>query len=262
MITELLRRRGISTPKAKLFISGGHSNNGRSTVSQMSAPEQAQYSGLIADAKIYNSGYDFQLNDLNVGVNTRLLNPNAADEFGWEAKLSKDLSITGRNYYIKRGIGGSSFSTWQAPDGTDYTGWKSDINTALPLILSDANSNGYSVWLGAFLWIFGDNDGITEASANEYAGEMEVFYLDLKSYWQTVKNTYNIHGDFKFITTRQRTGAPTVPFFSTIQAAQEYLENKYEDVYLIDTDSFPVYDGLHWNPTGQFLLSDEIKLLL
>lgn len=244
----------------ELYIFAGQSNVGRSRVSEMTGGEAALYSGVIPGAKILNPYInDSALYQLNVGSNTMLDDADFVDEFGAEASLLKTLYSESKKhrYLLKYGDGATSMQAfWSAC--ANRPGWLNLLNyteNIVTLILAE----GKVPVLKAFIWMQGEGDSGSESFANNYGWRLQCFFDDFKTYWNGLVVANSLPADpYKVVI--GRINSPTNPYRDTVRTAQaEFCAIPGNNAVMIDTDSYPLKDIVHYSATGNISFGLDIK---
>ena len=242
--------------RLNFYIISGQSNCGRSQVNEMTGPEAALYPGLISNAFIYNGPYE----QLNVGGNTALANNVSADEFGPEASLFKSFADADNvdRYIFKYGVGNSGLQSHWVPGQTLNTNLKTFLDNAI----ASAVTAGIKFNLKAFIWMQGENDATDATWANNYEDNLVNFFDDFTSWWQTrlISNGWGTFEDFVTIIGRiNGISDPLETERATVRAKQAaFCGNGINNAILIDTDSYPLRDTVHYSATGQIQFGIDI----
>ena len=244
------------------YILAGQSNLGRSRVSQMTGGQAALYDVTYTDVFMFNYSLNTTaFEPLNIGTNTRLLNYNHTDEFGFEASLFKELRAhkTGELFVLKQGDGGTSMATrWLPPSGPD---WEFLTDLSLDAIATWADANGKSLNLKAFIWMQGEEDAVVEAYANAYEANLGTFFSTFDTYWSGICTTYGFPNDGYRKVIGQIEGAsdPVQTYYATVRTAQaNFCANGANNATLIDVTPYGVVDGVHMGATGQISFGLDI----
>lgn len=244
------------------FIIAGQSNCGRARVSEMSGGEAALYDITYTDVKMFNySTNTTQFENMNVGTNTRLLNYSNTDEFGPEASLFKKLKDYNpkTRYVLKDGDGGTNLAVrWLPPSGTDWGYLDSFIVAAI----SDAVATGVKLNLKAFIWMQGEEDATNSTYASNYGTNLATFMSYFDSYWSAkcVANGFpNVTKCKKVIGRINGASDPVEVYRADVRAAQaSFCSNSSNNAVMIDTDSYPLKDTVHYSATGQISFGIDI----
>jgi hypothetical protein len=241
------------------YIIAGQSNCGRSTVSEMSGGEAAVYDVNFANTKIL----DFVNGDweqINPGTNTQLANASAADEFGPEVSLSKRLqdSRAADTYILKYARGSTSLAVSWASGSTDRNNLKAYMEDAIQA----AQTEGKNLNLKGFIWMQGEEDATNLTWANDYQTNLTALFVDLRNHWANLVSTYSLKTpeNFKVIIGRINGASdPSEVYRTTVRTAQaNYCNTAANWAVLIDTDSYPLKDAVHYSATGQISFGLDI----
>lgn len=246
--------------RVELRLLAGQSNVGRPRVSEMTAEQQSLYAGLIPNTKIFNPYLsDSQVYDLNVGVNTMLFDANNSDEFGCEAALFKNLysvdpSMT--RYLLKFGDGATSMRLdWSSRSPKVLWLAMLEHMTTLTQLIVDA---GQVPIFKDFIWMQGEGDASSESFANQYDTRLDEFNIDFRAFWQDIIAEHNLPPhDYKFVV--GRINSPTSLYRDAVRTAeQDFCAAHPSDSVMIDTDSYPLMDIVHYSATGQIQFGLDI----
>lgn len=241
--------------QVELYILAGQSNTGRARTSEMSVIEVANYTQVIANAKILNPSVSRTvLQNFQPGVNTMLYDEIASDEFGCEASLFKHLPAKTR-YLLKFGSGGTSMQAdWSALANRPL--WDS-LKTYTNNIVSAIVAEGKIPVLKAFIWMQGESDGGSESFANNYLTRLQGFFDAYKVFWDDIVSDSSWSPQtYKVVIGRiQDFGS----FSGTVRTAQsDFCSIPANNAVLIDTDNYPMRDASHFSATGQIKFGVDI----
>lgn len=248
-----------SINKVELYLLAGQSNVGRARTSLMTAEQQALYAGPIANTKIFNPYLSTsQVYDMNVGVNTMLYDANNLDEFGCEAALFRNLQSVDPSmtrYLLKFGDGATSMRLdWSSRSPKVLWLAMLEYMTTLTQLIVDA---GQVPIFKDFIWMQGEGDASSESFAPQYASRLADFNTDFRAFWQgrIVAHKLPPH-DYKFIV--GRINSPTALYRGPVRTAEEdFCAAHPDDSVMVDTDSYPLFDVVHYNETGQIMFGND-----
>jgi Carbohydrate esterase, sialic acid-specific acetylesterase len=247
-----IMNRGV-TNAIDFFIIAGQSNCGRARVSEMTSGQASTYALTYTDVKMFNySTNPSAFENLNIGTNTRLLNYNYTDEFGPEASLFQSL----KNY----GDGGTNLAyRWMPSTGPDWVYF--DTLYVQPAVLN-AVSNGVKLNLKAFIWMQGEDDATDATNSSNYLTNLTSFFNYFNSYWSAicVSNGFpNVTNCKKVIGRINGINDAAEVYRTTVRTAQaNYCAIGGNNAVLIDTDSYPFKDYVHYSATGQISFGIDI----
>ena len=245
-----------------LYIIAGQSNCGRAIWNTEASVEQhALYDAAVTEVSIFNNSYDTtNFTTLQAGLNTRLINFNNASEMGPEVSLFKSFSDQGitEAYVIKCGIGNTDlFNNWK-PGGSSEITFKSHVDKALQVFYN----NGKKPLLKAFIWMQGENDATNLTWANAYLQNLENFFLDFDIWYQNKAYLYSLPNLFNYKKVIGRINgindASEIHRNVVRQAQADFCADLNNNAVLIDTDSYPLRDSVHYSVTGQLQFGIDI----
>lgn len=246
--------------KVELYLLAGQSNVGRARTSLMTAEQSALYAGPIANTKIFNPYLsDSQVYDMNVGVNTMLYDANTVDEFGCEAALFKNLQSLNPSmtrYLLKFGDGATSMRlNWSSRSPKELWLLMLEYMTTLTQLIVDA---GQVPIFKSFIWMQGEGDASSESFAPQYAGRFADFNTDFRAFWQARIAEHRLPPhDYVFVV--GRINSPTALYRDAVRTAEaDFCTAHPNDSVMIDTDSYPLSDIVHYNETGQIMFGLDI----
>ncbi len=244
------------------YIIIGQSNTGWATTSEMNSQQAASYSGVHPNTSIWNpgvGGFSATWQTMNVGVNTRCENYADPAQFGPEASLMKSLENqqSRKRFIYKQGVGGTTLAVdWkpQAPGQQPYQAgirWQ-QFSSWLPTAVAQADAQGYKLDLKAIIWMQGEDDAKTSVDASAYHNNLITFFANVDALWRKLVSGHGLPTS----TYRKVIGriyAPTgYPYRDMVRAAQtNYCSDASNNAVLINTDSYPLQDWVHYNATGQ-----------
>lgn len=251
----------LSKGTKPLYIIAGQSNCGRSRWSEATPAQVSTYGGAKTGIKIYN--YQYNATDFTTlipGTNTMLENYLALDEMGPEVSLSKELLDGGitEAYIIKVGIGNTDLYNGWSPGGQNEVKFKDRMDRALSWLYT----NNINFTLKAFIWMQGENDATELLWANAYLSKLENFFRDFSVY---TLNKISVYPFIHFLNYRKVVGRingindPTEIYRDTVrQAEADYCSNIFNNGVMINTDSYPLKDYVHYSVTGQIMFGQDI----
>lgn len=234
-----------------VYILSGQSNTGRSLVSEMTGPEAAIYDKVYDNIFIKNSSGDPELMD--AGVNTTIGN---AGEFGCELSLMNNYGSGKKRYVMKFGVGNTDLATYWSSAGL------SAMSTRMNQLLSYMWANSETPDIKAFIWMQGENDATNEAWADAYLSNLTDFFNAFKSFLDTrfAALGFGAVPNYKKVIGRingELDGSEV--YRDTVRQAQaDYCAVSGNNAILIDTDSYPLKDGVHYSATGQIQFGNDI----
>jgi hypothetical protein len=247
----------------EFYIIAGQSNCGRCRTSQMTGGESATYAGLRSNTYILNPGISTSaFSQLNVGVNSKLVDPNNSDEFGMEASLFERLvnRDNKERYLLKYGDGGTAmYNFWEADlNALGYDNLISYVQSCVDLI----KAQGKKPKLVAFIWMQGENDAIVEADANAYGASLEQFFDSFKTDYRSYLTSQGIPIPSDFLTVVGRINGENDPiqvYRGTVRAAQAaFCADPANNAVLIDTDPYGDFDTVHIPASGMIQFGIDI----
>jgi hypothetical protein len=235
----------------------------------MTSQQAALYGGSIPQTDIWNPARGSNsavMEPLQVGVNTMCENYADLSQFGPEASLMASLQNQSRRKRIvfKQGQGGTTLAVeWRPPTPSEFL-WQSGVRwqqfvSWLTMAVSQAATKGYKLDLRAIIWMQGEDDAKTLPHANAYLSNMNGFFAAINNMWQGFTNTYGLPTTpYKKII--GRIYAPNAyPFREIVRTAEEqFCALPSNNAVLINTDSYPLQDWVHYNATGQIQFGLDI----
>ncbi|TDH26217.1 T9SS type A sorting domain-containing protein [Segetibacter sp. 3557_3] len=247
----------------------GQSNTGWCPAGSMTTADAAQYKGLIPQTEIWNPGhgaFSAVIEPLNVGLNTMCENYADNSQFGPEASLMKQLHSRNprKRLVFKQGQGGTTLAGDWRPTLPGQYEWQAggrwqQFTQWLELAVNQANQKGYKLDLKGIIWMQGEDDAKTVADANAYAVNLTRFFVSIENVWNKVVATYQFpQSGYKKVI--GRIYAPVgYPYRDSVRAAQaRYCANPANNAILIDCDSYPLQDWVHYSATGQVMFGVDI----
>ena len=243
------------------YLIAGQSNTGRSRVSEMTTGEASVYDVNFSNVKIMNPVPGFTtFVQINPGSNTMTAYPANSDEFGFETSLMKkftDVNSKAR-FVLKHGVGASSLAVTWAVGAPERNNFLTYIDNAA----ADALVYKKKLRLKAFIWMQGEEDATTLSWANNYATNLAAWISTVRSTWASVvsSRSLGVSTDFKVVIGRINGASDTSEVYrSTIRSAQAaYCADITNNALLIDTDSYPLRDSVHYSATGQIQFGIDI----
>ena len=198
------------------------------------------YTPLNSSCKIFNtSTYLFET--INAQTNTGQPTTNGQGAYGVETPLAYKINLlTKKKVFInKYGIDNTGITSFM--ERSSLYLFPSIGNT---MIYNTDKSNPYltntTKRLG-FIWIQGEADGTTTTNANAYLANLRILVSD----WRL---TRKLKGPIIFVTPSYNPSL--VPYRNTVVAAMNTVASENTDIYVIDTVSQPLGDGLHYTGTA------------
>ncbi|MEI8273867.1 MAG: sialate O-acetylesterase [Paludibacter sp.] len=236
----------ITSPNSihyKVFILSGQSN-GAGVAANTDFPVEYQaeqtnvqiWAGMQVDASLTN-----QWINVKPGFGTNLT------VSGCELSFAREISKRFPNEHI-RIIKGA----WAATSMVDYwlspsagTPAKEDfyhllINSTIKPALNNITANGDSYELAGFLWMQGESDAITQASANVYESNLSNFINDIRKDLNVEKMPFII---------AKIDAVPSWSFNAIVRQAEDNVASKLQSVGIFDTHGFET-DGVHYLAAG------------
>lgn len=254
------------TPKTvPFYIFIGQSNSGWLGIAGMTDAQKAAYGGIVPETEIWNpanGAFKAKWEPLQVGVNTRCENFADPTAFGAEASLFVSLQQQKktRRLLYKQGQGGTSLAVDWKPV-VPYAGGAgsrfAQFTEWLGLATAQAKERGEMLDLKAILWMQGETDAETEASANAYLENLRAFFVAVDVVWRGLADK---HGYPKTSYRRVvgRINAPGYKFRDAVRKAQEtYCRDASNRAVMIDTDKYPL-DWVHYTAAGQIQFGLDI----
>lgn len=241
----------------QFVIFAGQSNMGRCTVSQMTSGEAALYDVNFPNTLILRSG---SFEQINPGTNTLLGNPQNADEFGPEVSFSKTFQDRyNRELFINKCARGStSLAVDWSPTGTDWN----NLTTTMTQAVQAGLLLGKNLKLAGFVWMQGENDATNATWAANYLTNLVNFFDDVKAHWASLVSTYSLGVPTDFPKIIGRINGATDPsqvYRADVRAAQAtFCADGGNLATLIDTDGYPIFDGVHYSASGQIEFGIDI----
>ncbi|TDH26052.1 hypothetical protein EXU57_11160 [Segetibacter sp. 3557_3] len=259
----------VSQTTVPFYIIIGQSNTGWSTANEMNSQQAALYRGVVPNTMIWNpavGAFSAQWQPLNVGVNTMPENYADPAQFGLEASLFRSLhqAQPRKRLVFKQGQGGTTLATDWRPPSPGEALWQSGVRWQqfqewLGLAVSQASSQGHKLELQGVIWMQGEDDAKTIVDANAYLANLNKFFVAVDNVWRGLASS----NGFSYQSYKKVLGriyAPTAyPFRDIVRAAQEaYCAVPSNNAILINCDSYPLQDWVHYNATGQIQFGLDI----
>lgn len=259
---------GIPLTNIDLHILIGQSNmEGRADMANL----PVFYQGALTNVKIWG-GSSFA--NMNSTLNNNQY-PSQLNQFGPEFGYllpHANRQLTDQ-YCVKYALGstglypGSSAVTADNPSALDWSpstgGLYTNLITELTAAKAWLNSNGFAPRIKSILWIQGERDSNNETWANAYAANLEdLFFTNLIPDLSAIDNTVNA-STLPVIIHRIHSGFAST-YLSTVRAAQYTFKSNHTNVYIFDTDFFPLKSGdpSHFDWLGQIYLGQNALALL
>lgn len=256
-----IQNKKIGYGAVPLYIIAGQSNCGRSRWSEASAQQVIDYGGAKTGINIFNYQYNqTNFTTLTPGTNTMLENYQATEEVGPEVSLSKSLLTGGisQAYIVKVGLGNTDLYNMWSPGGSSDTVFYDRMNRAFSWL----NSNNINFAVKAFIWMQGENDATVLTWANSYLTKLENFFNNFNFYLSNKIKQYDFvnYTSYKKVIGRiNGINDGSEIYRSTVRQYQaDYCSNPSNNAVLIDTDSYPFKDYVHYSVTGQIQFGIDI----
>lgn len=180
-----------------LFIYFGQSNLGRSRASEMTTSDSVLYYGTKSGL-IWNWAYSsYTIEELNIGVNTRLRNPSYTDEFGAMEVATTLLSDWfGHDFLLfKIGYGNTymeydALKAWEINATPQYSYYEENLKVELANVCQLAKTMGYNLQLILIHGYQGENDATVESYADNWFYNITNLYADFRVYWTDLSLAY------------------------------------------------------------------------
>ncbi|MCJ8334579.1 MAG: sialate O-acetylesterase [Epibacterium sp.] len=254
--TKRMDWRDCATKANAVFLWGQSNAEGRASISNLSAEDQAI---TFSQTKIATTGLggssviDASFADLDLGVNQQRDDP--ANEFGPETFLahSYEQGSNSRDLYISKSAKGNTWLASSAdPNVSASFTWSPDeLETSAGIWQSafpawwqqraTALDAGIGLDLRAFCWMQGENDATADTTSSAYNANLTAFKADIRTY----------------------TGVADLPFIAgritNVSGGNATWEGRVRDAIdavadtSIDTDAFGVITGdeVHYSAAGQ-----------
>lgn len=236
--------------RADLFIVSGQSNTGRSLISEMSTGENATFTAPLKRSFIlnpYNSTSAFS--PLQAGINTTIGNTG---EFGPEVSFAwlNEGHSQCNTYIVKYGVGNTSLAS----------DWLTNLSRELHGITANAftilHNQGVVPSLRGIVWMQGENDATRAGWARAYASNLSTFFdsfdqflrkLNKREFYQKTIGRISSHADKSAV------------YRNMVRAAQEaYCNDHLNNARMINCDSYPLRDSVHYSASGQLRFGQDI----
>jgi hypothetical protein len=218
----------------KVFLLGGQSNMGGNGVaaelpSPFSAPQTA--------VKFWNSNSTDWV-ALRGGFG------NSSASFGPEVTFGYTLHNLFPNddiYLVKYGITSTSLAVQWKPDGTGaaYNTFKTTANAAIQNLVK----NGKSPVIAGMIWMQGEEDSYTEATASAYHANLKSFITTVRSDFDTAK--------MRFVIGRILTTTGPAEYNALVQESQMTVPNEVGCASWFSTDDLQIGNVGHYGTQGQ-----------
>lgn len=238
----------ITDSVVSVYIFAGQSNCGRAKWSGATADEKKEYGGALLNVKIFNGIFKYV--PLQAGINTRMYDYHDTTEMGAEVSFAHNL--TGQNCIIKVGCGNTSLAGfWMPYHATGYLYLRDAVRQALDSV----RANGKVPVLKAFIWIQGESDSVDSTMAANYFMNLTRFFIDFNSWYKTMDTAVS---HFKTVIAEVNgIDDPQEIYREQVRSAQ----HRYCDstgAILINTDSYPMQDVVHYSIAGQLEFGNDI----
>lgn len=186
----------------------------------------------------------------NLSIDSRQLSPT----YGYGAVFGTELSFgeafTDKIAIIKVAKSGSPIAEWDR-NGVMYAQLQSTVSAAL----LDLVSKGYEPTIRGGMWVQGEYDSGSAATASVYESKLTQLITDLRSdYGQDFRFVYNqLHYSLP-------SHWPSMQWVGDIRQAQLNVANSMPNVRLINADDLEIdsRDYLHFSPSMQDILGQRM----
>lgn len=234
IMTSLVLTTRPATAATKVFLLAGQSNmGGNGVVADLPAP----YSSPQPAVKFWNN-YSTDWVALQGGFG------NASTGFGPEVTFGYTLHNLFPNddiYLVKYGITSTSLAVNWNPDGTgaSYNTFKTTAKTAIQNLVAD----GKSPIIAGMIWMQGEEDTYTEATATAY-------HANLKNLITTVRSDFATP-DMEFVVGRILSSTGPEAYNALVQNAQMTVPGEVGHASWINTDDLQIGNVGHYGTQGQ-----------
>lgn len=238
--------------QADAMLIWGQSNAvGRSPISGLSAPDQAQtYSRVLIEPCNYATRGTPPAATLALGTNQTLTNPATA--FGPEigAALLREADTAAKPLYIVKTSEGSTYlapasvgapvatsNTWHPTTDAPASVYHNAITRDWPDIEQSALNAGIGLRLRGVLWVQGEQDAILAVAAAAYQTSLAALIADSR--------VYSGYPDLPFAIVRI---SYVQTYVADVRAAMDaVIAADPTRVFLVDTDGLTFFDGVHYD---------------
>ena len=223
-----------ATAATKVFLLGGQSNmGGNGVVAELLSP----YSLPQPAVKFWNNNSTDWV-ALQGGFG------NSPANFGPEVTFGYTLHTLFPNddiYLVKYGITSTSLAVNWNPDGTgaSYNTFKTTAKTAIQNLVAD----GKSPVIAGMIWMQGEEDTYTEATATAYHANLTDFITTVRSDFATP--------DMKFVVGRILSSTGPAAYNALVQNAQMTVPGEVGHASWINTDDLQIGNVGHYGTQGQ-----------
>lgn len=256
---------GDTTEIVNLYIFAGQSNCGRPqfpgkglTGPAATAEQLAIYDSAITGFQIYNPIYDsLAFHNLQVGVNTMLINYNSTTEMGAEVSLLKalkDSTNLKEAYLIKCGYGNTNLAEWWLDTGK----WNLYRYTDKAIRILE-KQNKIPVLKG-FIWMQGENDATDSIWAVNYQTNLQAFFSQFDAFYTGEASTLGLAAPdyIKVIGRINGSQDRSEIYRDIVRTNEEAFCAATANSFLINTDNYPLFGGVHYTITGQIQFGLDI----
>lgn len=251
------------------YIIIGQSNTGWANLSGINPQQAFQFAGPTPNTNMWNpgvAGYSTTWQPMNVGVNTQCENYADPTQFGFEASFIRSLQSRSpaKRFVYKQGEGGTTLASDWRPNGPNQQLYEAgprwqQFAQWLPKAVAQADAQGYKLDLRAIIWMQGEDDAKTIADATAYQANLTKFFAALNTFWKGMVSGYGLpNTNYKKVI--GRIYAPNgYPYRDLVRSAQyDFCGNSENNAIMINTDSYPLQDWVHFNATGQIQFGLDI----
>ena len=248
-----------------LYIFAGQSNCGRpqfpgngATGPVATTAQLSLYDSAIRNFQIYNPGYDtLAFHDLQAGINTMLVNYLTTTEMGAEVsffKAMKDSSGLKEAYLIKYGYGNTDLAeSW-------LNVYKYDLyrytDKAIRLLVQQKKIPV----LKGFIWMQGENDATDSIWASQYQANLQTFFSGFDQFYTADMLSLGL-GSPPYIKVIGRINGiedPSEIYRNAVRSGEESFCVANQHSFLINTDNYPLFGGVHYTLSGQIQFGLDI----
>lgn len=253
----------IDTVNIPYYFFGGQSNMGecqwpgKGTTGPIATAQQlSDYGHVLTNFHFFNKSIDFnKYHDLNPGKNTRLYDSDSTT-MGCETSFLNSVKNNGVQsaFATKIGIGGMPMEKFWAVGYSGNTQVKQAIDQSLKL----AVAMGKKPVFKAFIWMQGESDSRDSTSAAHYYNNLVTFFHDFSSWLASEQIKYGLPVDTSYKKVIGRINFPSGTYRNVIRTAQLNFCLLNHPSTIIDTDTYPRFDGTHYTIDGQIKFGLDI----
>jgi hypothetical protein len=231
----------IAVSDTDFFMFAGQSNMiGSGTTG---SADLAPYPWIVTDSNI--KSYDGAVfNTYTIGPATQW-GPEAQFSYLWRQRFPLKkfyfLKIAVSSTFLANTGGGDTWSPSAVGAWFDF--FKAYADLYVPAVAADRGTSGRIT----LCWMQGESDGTNTTHASNYQTNLTNFFSNVRSRWAAA-NTKIIVGRV----------ANTEPFASAVRSGQAAAVAATASTALVNTDSYPLADALHYNPAGQISLGADM----